>query len=551
MQLTMQRYEAQAALFAKKPSRRELLDVQLPNDVRRSATVNVWRNHAFETLEPLMQPYCLYGNWRAAFTYGAYDDSFGFQNHTAADTEILWIDSNRFTVNSAWIDWLKGRIVALRGLSKAPIIVATWIEDAALRAALQKTVDGFAAVYFADLQTFADDAKVALLDARTAALAGTPVSNAAQLLIARVLACHWLPAALFPPVKAVAVDLDHTLHQGVLGEEGIAGVMLMEGHLTLQHYIKSLRARGIFIALVSRNERADVEALFAQRTDYPLRWEDFSVTEISWDSKADAIARIAKELRIAPDAVLFIDDNPGELSNVALQLPQVHTVYAHPDAALTTRVVQHYPALWRWKIEAEDAKRIDDLAANSEREALAATIINPAEYFRSLEVALTYAHNPQAQLSRLADLCNKTNQFNLAMRRFTQAEVAERMASNSACVSSVALSDRLSDSGVIAVLIAEREGDVLVVTELCISCRAMGRNLEDTIVLEALRGMPVFEGCTEILFRVQHGPRNGPALAWLGALLGNGTTPAAGDHRIPAQRLIDFTPAEGVTLLKE
>ena len=168
-------------------------------------------------------------------------------------------------------------------------------------------------------------------------MAGTPVSNAAQPLLARKLACHWIPATIFPPIKAVALDLDNTLHDGVLGEDGIQGVQLTPAHQALQHFIKSLQQRGIFIALLSRNEPIDVEALFAQRDDYPLRWDDFSVTEISWGDKAAAINRIAKALRVAADSILFVDDNPGELASVAAQLPQVHTVYASPDAGQTQR----------------------------------------------------------------------------------------------------------------------------------------------------------------------------------------------------------------------
>lgn len=192
--------------------------------------------------------------------------------------------------------------------------------------------------------------------------------------------------------------------------------------------------------------------------------------------------------------MLFVDDNPGELASVAAQIPQVHTVFANSDASLTQRAVEHYPGLWRWKIEDEDTKRVQDLRANAEREKIQVAAFDTVDYFRSLEVSLSYRYNPVDQLSRLADLCNKTNQFNLALRRFNQAELADRLKCVNACVASVHMKDRLSDSGVIAVLVCERENDQLIVEELCVSCRALGRQLEDSIIIGAIRNMPLFRG---------------------------------------------------------
>lgn len=548
------RYEAQSVLFASKLSRRDLLDIKLPHDSRQNSVVNVWRNHAFESLVPLMEPYCFFGNWSANFHFGPYDDTLMFDNWQPSDTELLWLDSGRFRLGANcadWLDWLQSRLGVLRTISKAPILLATWTPNEALSDELQAIVDQFPAVYYANIKKICDDVSVELLDKRIAKMAGTPVSNSAQLILARELACHWLPAILLPPVKAVAVDLDHTLHSGVLGEDGVDGVKLTPEHRDFQRFIKSLQQRGVFIALISRNERPDVEALFAQRRDYPIRWGDFSAVEVAWGDKAAAVERIAKALRIAPDAMLFVDDNPGELASVVTKLPQVHTLYAHPDASLTQRAVHFYPGLWRWKVEVDDAKRILDLKANAERELLAGKVTRPAEYFRSLQVTLSFRLDSHEHLTRLADLCNKTNQFNLALRRFKLAEIAEHVDRVDACVASVQLTDRLSDSGIIAVIIAERHGEQLVVVELCVSCRAMGRQLENTVILVALRNMPIFAGCREVAFRVQHGPRNNPALEWLAKLLDLSETPVAGDHSLPSQRLTEYEIAEGVTLIKE
>jgi FkbH-like protein len=549
----LERYAAQEALFALKPNRLLIQQCVLDGaETGQLVKINVWRNHAFEPFESLARPYIAFGGWRAKFQLSDYDDSLMYSGRCAADLDLLWLDSDRYLSGTdfhAWAQWLLGRIRALRGATTVPIILATWLAGDR-REALQKLLNPLPGAYYADLGLACEAACVGLIDKRTAAMAGTPIGRAAQPIVARTLACQWLPGALFPPIKAIALDLDNTLHFGVLGEDGIQGVQLTPEHRAFQNFIKSLRERGIFIALVSRNERADVEALFAKRDDYPLRWNDFSATEISWGDKTSAIVHIAEKLNIAPDAILFVDDNPGELANVAAQLPQVHTVYAHTDASLTLNVVKHYPGLWRWKVEADDAKRIEDVKSNLAREALLAEAIDPTDYLRSLQVALSYRYNPFDQLGRLADLCNKTNQFNLAIRRFNETEVAERLDQPNTCVASVHLKDRFSDSGVIAVIVAELDDERLLVEELCVSCRAMGRQLEDTILLQAIRDMPLFAGCQEVAFRVRHGPRNQPALDWLAQLLGRNTPPNPGLHQISADRLREFAPADGVTLIK-
>jgi FkbH-like protein len=547
-------YQAQAVLFAARPSRLALQQLELDVSGLRVVRINVWRNQTIEPVIASTLPYLARARCAADFHLSDYDDTLMFSGHQSADIELLWLDSSRYLDRSLigdWLQWLIGRIKALRIANPAPIIVATWLHDAGQWAQLQTLADSVPAIYLADLDAVCKEAGVVLADPRSAVMAGTPVSKAAQLVLARKLACHWIPATIFPPLKVVVLDLDNTLHAGVLGEDGIQGVRLTPAHKALQHFIKSLRQRGVFIALLSRNEAIDVEALFAQRDDYPLRWDDFSVTEISWGDKAVGVNRIAKALRVAADSILFVDDNPGELANVASQLPQVHTVYASSDADQTQRAIEYYPGLWRWKVEADDTKRVHDMKANAEREKVLTKMTDPSDYFRSLQVTLILRLDPMDQLSRLADLCSKTNQFNLAIRRFNQAEIAERLERSDACMASVQMKDRLSDSGVIAVIVAERSGERLVIEELCISCRAMGRQLEDTMILVAIREMPLFAGCSKVVFHVRNGPRNQPALDWLAQMLRSDTRPDPGYHPIPAEQLKRFMLPDGVTLIKK
>lgn len=556
VEAAMSRYKAQASLFSPRPSRMDLLQVSLPTLVScEDICVNVWRNHAFEPLQPLIASYAAFRAWPLSFRLSAYDDSFSFSDIHSASVELVWMDSRRILERitfSEWLDWVEDRLVTLRQLSPAPIVLATWLIEESQCHALQVRLEKLPAVYFADLKGVCEMAGVPLLDNRSATMAGTPLSSRAQVVLARTLTCKWLAGAALPPIKAIALDLDHTLHAGVLGEDGIDGLVLTNDHKNLQLFVKELQKRGIFIALVSRNELADVKALFTRREDYPLRWDDFSAIEVSWGHKADALQRIAEKLRISTDAVLFVDDNPGELAAVTQQLTRLQTIYADPCAELTQSAIEYYPGLWRWKQEADDAKRILDLKANAERDSIALTHTDPTEYFRSLQVTLTHFWNAHSQLGRLSDLCRKTNQFNLAIRRFSEAELSERMNRQDTCVASVQLSDRLSDSGIIAVIVAERSGSQLTVEELCISCRAMGRQLENDIIIEALRQMPIWEGCKAVKFRIRYGERNQPALDWLKQLFVISGVMIKDEEffSISSEELEKITPIQGIQLAK-
>lgn len=530
-----QRHTAQTVLFNAHPLRDVILGLSLPKGDATRVQINVWRNHDFETVSPLIEPYSLFGRWCPSWNLSAYDDTLSFEGWQPAAAELIWLDGGRVASADDSAAWLEQRLQALRMRSLAPIVVATWLPD------LHAVCERLAEVYFVDLQRLCEANGVELLDPHARSL-----SHDAQIVIARELACRALPAVLFPPIKAVAVDLDDTLHAGVLAEDGAQGVELTEDHTAFQQQLKALRARGVYLALVSRNEQSDVEQLFAVRTDYPLRLEDFSAVEVSWDDKAIALQRIAARLRTTLDAVLFIDDNAGELAAMAAELPALHTLHAQPQAAYTHRALSYYPRLWRFRMNRADRLRIADTNANDARAELAARLSDPAEYFRSLQIKLHVSFDPPEQLERLGELSLKTNQFNLALQRWGAAKLREYLARPDTSIAAVQLQDRLSDSGVIAVVCARRQGPKLRVEELCISCRALGRRLEHSIIMLALRGMPIFKGCSHVVFQAAVGPRNQPALHWLEGTLGRAGPIKQGSYEMPVSQVINFELPCGV-----
>ncbi len=155
MEIQTTRYEAQAILFSAKIPRLALLNLSIGKCHDRLPTINVWRNHGIESLIPLTTAFFDYQDWKVDFRLGGYDDTLMFGAWQAADAEILWIDSVRFLANMSfgeWLAWLAQRLAALRAVSRAPIILATWSNEPHGPERLQAVADGLPAVYFADLE---------------------------------------------------------------------------------------------------------------------------------------------------------------------------------------------------------------------------------------------------------------------------------------------------------------------------------------------------------------------------------------------------------------
>jgi FkbH-like protein len=328
------------------------------------------------------------------------------------------------------------------------------------------------------------------------------------------LAFQWIPASLSPRIKAIVVDLDCTLYEGVLGEDGIDGINLSPACLELQTELLRLKESGMFLAIASRNEQTDVEDLLHHRQDFPLKLEDFAAIQVNWQDKAENIVKIAESLRIGIDSILFIDDNPGELAKVSERLPGIWTILASNQLP-TVDILKLYPRLWAWEKTYDDNLRLADLNASAVRDSLIKKSDNIEEYWQALQVEMDIHLNPIDRLKRLCELSQKTNQFNLALSRINEVEMSDYLAREDYIVASIHLRDRLSDSGNIGLIIGQKINDSLVIQEICISCRALGRHLEDIMIGCVLRMMVDIFSTKDIIFKYRRAPRNQPSLDWL------------------------------------
>lgn len=519
----LERLVWQDVLFAARLNRFQLikLGARTGDDTQ---TLLVLRNHAFETAAAVLPPFFTFAEIGLNPVYSDYDDSLASPAQPAAAAAVLvWMDFARLAEldDASLSEWLIGRLGQVRARCDGFLVVANApdgdVRSERLNLSLDRWAAATAGVAVLRLDAIARDLGAGFFDPARAEATGTRYSDQAVLRAARALGLEILPGVLGRPLKAIAIDLDNTLYAGVLAEDGPVSVALTPGHLALQAELVRWAEKGVLLAIVSRNEPSDVEQLFEMRQDFPLRPEMIASWQVGWGDKSAAIAGAAAAFNIAPDSFLVIDDNAGELIEIAQAHPGARLLFAGPAADGTAAVVRGYPALPRG--EGGFAGRAQDVQANREREAIANAVDEDA-YLQALQPVLTFSLDPQADRKRLAELSAKTNQFNLALRRFDELEVDRYLTETERAVVHVRLADRLADSGSVAAVFMRRDGEVLVVDEICISCRALGRRLETVIVGAALRRGAAVLGTRTIAFAYARGPRNAPARAWLEAALG-------------------------------
>lgn len=491
--------ELQKFIFESEPSRRKMLNYV--SECEKKFRVQVFRNHSFELLEHTIGAYLDYAGMGITFFYSGYDDSFSFMELDAtADLVLIWIDMTRYTSGTAAV-FLDERISQLRMRFSGPILLVPFGKKIEL---LQT------GVVVLDLSPIEERLGANFIDERAKSITGTLLSSKAMMAISRELGLRYLPALLQPALKAVVVDLDNTLYRGVLGEDGANGIIMTTGHRQLQEHLKQLSATGFFLCLASKNNAEDVERLFEMRTDFPLRKEDFSIICSTWDSKADSIEKIARFLNINPDSMVFVDDNVGELTAVQLAFPSIKIIHANEDGRATCNVLKEFPGLLKLDCFEDDLKRKDDVKANKQRQTLQRKL-SPEEYLRSLEIHLQFAYDNAKQIRRISELASKTNQFIFNYMRYTQAEVEARMLSKDYAVAAVSLSDKLSDSGLVGVCVGRAVENYVEIEECFISCRALGRGIDDVIVLGTIDGIAHQLGRQNVKVLFQKGERNVPA----------------------------------------
>lgn len=283
--------------------------------------------------------------------------------------------------------------------------------------------------------------------------------------------------------KCLVLDLDNTLWGGVLGEDGIEGVQIDgdypgKAYHSWQEGIKELERKGVILAICSKNNQTDVEALLAAR-EMPLSLKDFACTRINWNDKATNIREIAQELNIGLDSMVFVDDNPTERELIRLQLPMVAVpewpAQPYELPMFYAQLVNDYYSVYT--LTDEDKKKTEQYRQNANRAQAQAQFTDMEDFLRSLEMRLTIAPATDVSIPRIAQMTQKTNQFNLTTKRYAEDDIRS-LVEEGAQIWTLAVADRFGDNGITGLMILKSENGWILDT-LLMSCRVLGKGIEE------------------------------------------------------------------------
>ncbi len=288
-------------------------------------------------------------------------------------------------------------------------------------------------------------------------------------------------------VKCIALDLDNVLWGGTIGEDGLEGIRLGElgegeAYVRFQLWLRELRARGILLAVCSKNDDERAREPFRKHADMVLTEDDIGCFIANWEDKAGNLRRIAAQLNIGADALLFLDDSPFERNLVRELAPEVCVPELPSEPADFVPYLESLNLFEATQFSAEDRKRADFYRAESERESEATRFTSVDQYLESLSMQATFEPFDAMHLPRITQLVQRTNQFNLTTIRHSAEEIRQ-FADDPAIVSRyVTLADKFGDSGLISVVIARRERDLLDIVTWLMSCRVVARRLEEFVL---------------------------------------------------------------------
>jgi len=318
--------------------------------------------------------------------------------------------------------------------------------------------------------------------------------------------------------KCLVLDLDNTLWGGVIGDDGLDGIKLGQGNATgeaflaFQRYAAALGRRGIILAVCSKNNPEVAEEAFAKHPEMALRRGDIACFVANWNDKAGNLRHIAKTLNIGLDSLVFVDDNPAEREIVRRELPEVAVPEVPEDVAFYPEIVAAAGYFETVSFTADDVARGRSYALNAERAAALEQATDLQGYLRSLAMTMTAKPVGPAELPRVTQLINKTNQFNLTTRRYTEADTERFSKDPGTVMLSFRLRDRFGDNGLISVVIARPDAALapneLLIDTWLMSCRVLGRQVEEA-TLGVVAGHAARKGAAALVGEYRPTAKNG------------------------------------------
>lgn len=498
--------------------------------------ISVLRNIMVETIEPYLKYYAYKAGFNVCVQFGEYDNIFqetvGGQNNVINDqTDIIMIFSkidilslditNNFSACGAKqmkeeVDRIKEYINAvingIRSKSNAiilwhgfelPVYPAFGISDSQnaggqleiikdLNKYLLSRLLNYKDAFFVDMNLLISRVgSNNFYDSRYWHIGRAPFSS---------LALHEIVFEDFKFVRALngknkkclVLDCDNLLWGGNIGEEGLNGIKLGKTHPGSAYYefqqeVLNLYNRGVIITLCSKNNEEDVLEVLRNHPDMILREEHIANAQINWQDKATNIKQLATDLNIGLDSIVFMDDSEFEVNLVQEMLPEVTAIHMHPEKTVEFKnILASYGLFDTLTLTEEDKRRGEMYKTENARKSLKHKSADMLSYFKSLKMEIEIYMADEYSIPRIAQLTQKTNQFNLTTKRYSDTDIKNYADSNNSNVIYLKLKDRFGDYGIIGVAIIKHLSDSSEIDTFLLSCRAIGRGVEDVLLGESI-----------------------------------------------------------------
>jgi FkbH-like protein len=287
--------------------------------------------------------------------------------------------------------------------------------------------------------------------------------------------------------KCLVLDCDNTLWGGIIGEDGFDGILLGPDspgreYVEFQKAVLELYEQGVILAINSRNNYNDVIEVLHKHRYMVLREEHFASIQINWDDKPANMKTIAKELNIGIDSFVFVDDNPAERAMMREMLPEVCTPELPENPSLYARALRESSEFAKAYLTKEDLSRGQIYASQRQREQLRKNAPNLEDFLESLQMVISIRQAKQSDVKRLAQLTQRTNQFNVTTRRYSEDDITGMLKNENYRVYALDLRDKFGDNGTVGETIVEISGSIWRIDAFLMSCRVIGRSVEDAMV---------------------------------------------------------------------
>lgn len=478
------------------------------------------RNEQVENFTQKINYYSALSNLKFNFFFSGYDNNLNIPKKKY-DLIIIWLDYSSYNINNEFLNWIKNKIDALTPLCNYVLVKPILLPNISLKKTryynnLYRKKIKNEKVIFLDIADELLKSNKNFWDLERSEFFGTKTSLDGQNLLSKLLGLKVLPSLFNQKIKSIIFDLDDTLYKGAVGEDGVKKIYLDKNQKKAEKLYSSLYKNGTLLSISSKNNSKDVKEVFKKKL---LKKKLFYPIKANWEPKSKNIKDIQKILKISFQNILFIDNNISEIIEVKKKIPEINVFWSHNSESLINCLKYHPNLSDYFNADFKDIniKRLSDLKASLKRKKFILSSKND-NYLEELKIKIDFRLNSKKEFNRIFSLANKVNQFIFTYKRFSKIQVREYYKNSNKFVFTISLKDKFSDSGNVGVIFFSKINNILYLDELCVSCRALGRNLENYFIFYPLQILSKKIKFNKVLINFKRGSKNKPAETYFSSL---------------------------------